>query len=324
MNDLNRPILPIPAVGDKEGQLVPPGLPPIIDSHVHIFPSPIFNALWEWFEHFAWPIRYKGKTAALLEFLFSRGVVHVVALQYAHKSGMARDLNQYMIKTCQQFPGRVTGMATVFPGEKDAASILEDAFAGGLKGVKLHAHVQCFDMNGPEMGPIYDTCVQNNKPLVMHVGREPKSEQYLCDPYVLCRADKLEAVLKAYPRLRICVPHLGMDEFEPYRCLIEQYDTLWLDTSVACADFLPLNREIHWKSMRLDRIMYGSDYPNIPYAWDREIKQLMAAELSEENRIKLFKENAMQFFSIAEADIKPNTPATTNGSASQTATVMNR
>ncbi len=324
MDSQNRTTLPIPAIADTEGQHVPTGLPPIIDSHVHIFPSPIFNALWEWFEQFAWPIRYKGKTASLLDFLFDRGVSHVVALQYAHKSGMAEDLNQYMINICQQFSGRVTGMATVFPGEKDAVRILEEAFAGGLKGVKLHIHVQCFDMNGPEMEPIYRTCVRNDKPLVIHAGREPKSEQYLCDPYALCRADKLEAVLKAYPNLRICVPHLGMDEFEPYQRLIEQYDTLWLDTSVACADFFPSIQEISWKSLRLDRIMYGSDYPNIPYAWDREIKQIMAAGLSEEGQIKIFKDNAMQFFDIAEKHLKPDMTVSKSEAARQNARVVNR
>jgi len=324
MDNLNRPTLPIPAVGDSEGQQVPAGLPPIIDSHVHIFPGPIFNALWGWFEQFAWPIRYKGKTASLLEFLFSRGVAHVVALQYAHKSGMARGLNQYMIKTCQQFHGRVSGMATVFPGEKDAGKILEDAFAGGLKGVKLHIHVQCFDMNGPEMEPIYEACVQNNKPLVIHAGREPKSEQYLCDPYALCRADKLEAVLKAYPKLRICVPHLGMDEIESYLRLIEKYDTLWLDTSVACAKFFPSIPDIPWASMRLDRIMYGSDYPNIPYAWDREINQLVAAKLSAENQSKLFNENAMRFFAVTETEIHEGTPVSKNGAAYRKGQVVDR
>ena len=324
MNNLTKPILPRPGIGDQDGQRVPDFLPPIIDCHVHIFPNPIFNALWEWFEQFAWPIRYKGKTVTLLEFLFNRGVSHVVALQYAHKSGMAQDLNQYMIKMCQHFPGRVTGMATVFPGEEGAVKILDDAFAAGLKGVKLHTHVQCFDMNSPEMDPIYKTCSRHNKPLVIHAGREPKSEQYLCDPYALCRADKLEAVLKAYPNLRICVPHLGMDEFDAYRDLIEKYDTLWLDTSVACADFLPFGQEIPWQSMRLDRIMYGSDYPNIPYAWDREIKQLVAADLSEENRIKLFKDNAMQFFGIKEANLKHDTQVSKNEATCENAKVVNR
>ena len=277
--------LPFPAVGDKEGKAVPSELPGIIDTHVHVFPEPVFKALWEWFEKNAWPIRYKGTTPYLLEYLLKRGVDHIVALQYAHKPGIARDLNLYMLGLCQKFSGRITGMATVFPGETDAALILEEAFSAGLKGVKLHAHVQCFDMNSPDMDPIYDICSRKEKPLVMHVGREPKSESYLCDPYVLCRADKLEQVLKNYPDLKICVPHLGMDEYAAYQRLTETYDNLWLDTSVACADFLPTDQVIRFEDMRVDRIMYGSDFPNIPYAWDREIKQIKKTQLSSASKI---------------------------------------
>ncbi len=203
--------LPFPAVGDEEGDFVPLDLPGIVDAHVHVFPRAVFKALWEWFEKFAWPIRYKGTASELLEYLLKRGIDHIVALQYAHKPGIARDLNKYMLGLCREFPGRITGLATVFPGESDAARILEEAFAAGLGGVKLHAHVQCFDMNSADMEPVYEVCSRRGKPLVMHVGREPKSEAYMCDPYILCRAEKLEQVLKSYPGLKICVPHLGMD-----------------------------------------------------------------------------------------------------------------
>ena len=292
--------LPFHAVGDSEGDVVPSDLPGIVDAHVHVFPEPVFKALWEWFEKYAWPIRYKGTTPELLEYLLKRGVRHIVALQYAHKPGIARDLNQYMLNLCRKFSGRITGMATVFPGEADAAAILEEAFAAGLKGVKLHAHVQCFDMNSPDMDPIYEVCSQKGKPLVMHVGREPKSESYMCDPYVLCRADKLEQVLRGYPDLKICVPHLGMDEYTAYQRMTETYDNLWLDTSVACADFLPTEQIVRFDKMRIDRIMYGSDFPNIPYAWDREIKQIQNAQLSRVSMEKIFRENALQFFSITE------------------------
>lgn len=298
MDDTLGPSLPIPAVGDSEDNAVPANLPPIIDSHVHIFPRPIFRALWEWFEAYAWPIRYKGSTPELLDFLFERGVEHIVALQYAHKPGIARDLNQYMVRICRQYAGRVTGMATVFPGEVNAAVILEEAFVDGLQGVKLHAHVQCFDMNSKEMDPIYRTCIKKDKPLVIHAGREPKSESYACDPYLLCRSDKLETVLQAYPDLKICVPHLGMDEFESYQRLIETYDTLWLDTSVACAEFLPFDHDIRLKTMRTDRIMYGSDFPNLPYAWDREIKQINKSKLSDAQMRKILAENAREFYNI--------------------------
>jgi hypothetical protein len=46
--------------------------------------------------------------------------------------------------------------------------------------------------------------------------------------------------------------------------------------------------------------MYGSDYPNIPYAWDREIKQIQKAQLSDAAMVKIFRENARQFFNIRE------------------------
>jgi len=290
--------VPFAALNDPEDETVPPGSPPIVDAHVHIFPGMIFNAVWNWFEQYAWPIRYKKKSSDLIEFLLSRGVSHVVALQYAHKPGIARDLNRYMTGLCQQFPGRVTGVATLFPGEKDGDVILKEAFESGLTGVKLHIHVQCFDMNGPEMDPVYEICKREDRPLVIHAGREPKSPVYKCDPYLLCSADKLENVLKNFPRLRICVPHLGMDELLSYRKLIEKYDTLWLDTTMALADFLPVG-PVGLKNMRADRIMYGSDFPNIPYAWDREIKKLAQHQLPEDTLRMILAENALEFFGIS-------------------------
>jgi len=172
-----------PSIDDVEGEGIPQGLPPVVDAHVHIFPGNIFSAIWAWFDENAWPIRYRLSSSALLAYLLSRGVNHVVALQYAHKPGISRMLNRYMAEKCREFPGRVTGMAAVFPGEENAEEILRDAFADGLMGVKLHAHVQCFDMNAQEMDVLYDLCEAEQKPMVMHVGREPKSGAYRCDPY---------------------------------------------------------------------------------------------------------------------------------------------
>jgi predicted TIM-barrel fold metal-dependent hydrolase len=44
--------------------------------------------------------------------------------------------------------------------------------------------------------------------------------------------------------------------------------------------------------------MYGSDFPNIPYAWDRELKELNAAGISEDALEKISYKNAADFFSI--------------------------
>ncbi len=288
----------LPEIDDSEGTKVPEGLPPVIDAHVHVFPGGIFSAVWQWFDDHAWPIRYRLKTEEIFDFLLSRGVAHVVALQYAHKPGIAGQLNRYMAEKCRQYPGRVTGMATVFPGEDGAEEILQDAFDAGLSGVKLHAHVQCFDMNAAYMDAIYECCRVNGKPMVMHVGREPKSPAYPCDPYALCRADKLERVLRDFSGLKICVPHLGFDEIAAYRDLIEKYDNLWLDTTMVLADYFPIDASVDLKQFRADRIMYGSDFPNIPYAWDRELKRLEAADVPPDMLERILNQNAVEFFGL--------------------------
>jgi hypothetical protein len=288
----------LPSIDDEEGEALPRDLPEVFDAHVHIFPDTIFSAIRAWFDENAWPIRYRLTTSELLAYLLSRGVDHIVALQYAHKPGISRMLNHYMVEKCREFPGKITGLATIFPGEVQAGEILKEAFDQGLKGLKLHAHVQCFDMNAEEMAVIYALCESEQKPIVMHVGREPKSEVYKCDPYQICSAERLERVLLDFPGLRICVPHLGVNEIEAYRKLIEKYDTLWLDTTMMLAGYLPSEDPIELDSYRIDRIMYGSDFPNIPYAWDRELKWLKASGLPPDKLEWILSKSAARFFSI--------------------------
>ena len=288
-------------VNDPEGSYVPKDLPPIVDAHVHIFPSKIFSAVWNWFGEHAWQIRYRLTSAQVFEFLFSRGISRIVALQYAHKPGIAAGLNTYMAQKCREAGSRVTGLATVFPGEEGAGDILERAFATGLDGVKLHAHVQGLDMDAEDMQPIFDICQKHGRPLVIHAGREPKSAAYGCDPHLICSADRVERVLKNFPRLHLCVPHLGFDELITYRNLLEKYDTLWLDTTMVLADYFPLPDRVPLENYRADRIMYGSDFPNIPYAWDRELRLLTAWNLPRERLERLLSANAAELFKLDQA-----------------------
>ena len=294
----------MPSINDQEDTKVPFGLPAVIDAHVHIFPQSFFSAVWKWFDQNGWPIRYQLTSSQVLAFLVSHGVQHIIAFQYAHKPGIAHELNKYMATKCIEYDNRVTGLATVYPGEKDAKRILQEAFASGLGGLKLHAHVQCFDMNSDDMICLYECCRVHKKPIVMHVGREPKSTAYRCDPYEICSAEKLEHVLQDFPDLKICVPHLGFDETSAYQKLIERYDNLWLDTTMAIANYFPIKGGIDLGHYRSDRVMYGSDFPNIPYAWDRELKILKRMNISYDALEKIAYKNATDFFSLKFQPVK--------------------
>lgn len=290
---------PLHSMDDPESDRIPEGLPPVVDAHVHLFPDNLFQAIWSWFDRFAWSIRYRIPSSSIVEFLLSRGVERIVALHYAHRPGLARHLNAYMAAVCRDNP-RVIGTATVFPGEEGASAILEEAFKSGLAGVKLHAHVQGFFMDTAAMHEIYATCQAFDKPLVMHVGREPRNPyvEYVEDPYTTCRADKLEPVLRDYPRLRVCVPHLGADEFGSYKHMLERYDNLWVDTAMILADYLPVTDIPSLWEIRPDRVMYGTDFPNIPYAWDRELKNLSKLGLSDAVLERILGSNANDLFGV--------------------------
>ena len=205
---------PLPRVDDPEGARVHPDLPPVVDAHVHLFPDPVFQALWAWFERYGWPVRYPLPSPKVIEFLLTRGVEHLVALHYAHKPGMARGLNRYVAGLAAREP-RLTGLATVLPGEPQAAEVLREGFELGLAGVKLHCHVQCFAPDDPVMAELYEVCVEYDRPMVIHAGREPRSPAYKVDTWSVSGAGRVENVLRDFPGLTLCVPHRGAGRVSP-------------------------------------------------------------------------------------------------------------
>ena len=104
----------LPGYEDAEGAHVDGALPAVVDTHVHLFPDGLFDAIWRWFETWGWPIRYRLYAREVLDHQFSRGVRHVVGLTYAHKPGIARMLNTFMAELAASEP-RLTALGTVFP-----------------------------------------------------------------------------------------------------------------------------------------------------------------------------------------------------------------
>lgn len=288
-------LMPAPALDDEEGARLPEALPPVVDAHVHLFPDKVFAAIWRWFDTYGWPIRHKLLAPDVVRFQLDRGVSRIVALLYAHKPGIARGMNRFMAEVCRSEP-RVIGLGTVFPGEPQAADIVREAFALGLHGIKLHCHVQAFSPDDPRLHEIYAACADAGRPLIMHAGREPKSPAYPVDVYKLCAAERVDRVLRDHPKLKLCIPHLGADEFDAYATLLERHDHLWLDTTMMCAAYFPLEIPRRVLDVRPERILYGTDFPNLPYAWDRELKQLCALKLPEARLAGLLGQNALALY----------------------------
>lgn len=288
---------PLPSLDDEEGERVPDALPPVIDAHVHVFPDKLAEAIRRWFDEHGWPVRYRFTAEQLTRFLLARGVEHLVLLPYAHRPGMAGELNRFVASLCAD-DGRLTGLATVMPGEPGLGDLLREAFSLGLAGVKLHQHVQCFDPAGPEVRAVCAVCADHGKPLVAHFGREPRSPALKCNPHEWCSAHKTRELLREFPAMKLCVPHLGSDEFEGYARLLEEFDNLWLDTTMMLSDYFPGPPTPALTRFRADRVMYGTDFCNLPYAWDRELVSIGKMGLEAGRLERLLAGNARDFFGL--------------------------
>lgn len=268
----------------------------VIDAHVHLFPDAVFAAIWRWFDKNIWPVRYRLRAEEVVEFLRARGVSSIVALHYAHKPGMARSLNVFASEIERANRDFVFALGTVLPGEPDADAIVREALGPlGLHGIKVHCHVMKIAADDPRLDGVYAACEDAGKPVLIHAGREPCSPHYGIDTHALCQVDRMERVLRRFPKLRVVVPHLGADEFAGYASLLDRYENLFLDTTMAVAGFFAVDAPWELVARHASRLLYGTDFPNLPFAWDRELKRLLE-HLPTEHRADLFSGNARRLF----------------------------
>ena len=104
-------VLPPEEDGDVPGFWRALGLPGLADVHVHFLPPRLLRRVWEYFDEagplvgVSWPIRYKWSDAERVAHLRSMGVRMFSALAYAHRPGMAADLNEWTLEFGRTTPG---------------------------------------------------------------------------------------------------------------------------------------------------------------------------------------------------------------------------
>lgn len=286
---------PGPLLHDTEGPHVPDGIR-VFDAHVHLFPDRLFEAIWRWFDAHAWPVRYRLHAEQVVEFLVGHGVARFCGLAYSHRPGMSRDLNRFMTETARAH-SQIVPLGTVLPGEPDAEEIVREALGPlGLRGLKLHCHVQQIAADDPRIDPIYAASAAHGTPVLIHAGREPSFPGYPIDVKAICAAERVARVLERHPRLVLVIPHLGMDEYDDYARLTHGCDRLHLDTTMAIARYFEQRPSSDVFPGCAARLHYGTDFPNLPFAWDRELKRILAEIPAGPIRDAILWDNAARLF----------------------------
>ena len=252
------------------------GLPGIIDVHTHFMPKPVMDKVWQYFDAQGpligreWPITYRADEAQRVQTLRSFGVWAFTSLIYPHKPDMAVWLNQWSAQFAAETPDCLA-TSTFYP-EPDAAEYVRAAIAGGTRVFKAHIQVGDYDPNDPLLDQVWGCIEDAAVPVVIHCGSGPA-------PGTHTGPGPVRALLRRYPRLRLIVAHLGMPEYADFLDLCERYDEVRLDTTMVFTGFaeemMPFPRDLRARLRDAgDRILFGSDFPNIPYSYVHAVQSL--------------------------------------------------
>lgn len=281
------------------------GIPGLFDVHVHFLPENIQAAVWREFDEAGpkigrpWPIFYRGSVEERVAQLRSFGVKRFSALPYAHKPGVAAYLNAWAADFAQQYPDNLRS-ATFYP-EPGAADYVAAGIDAGVEIFKLHTQVGEFLLDDPLLMEAWEALEDAGTPIVIHVGSGPVGNAFT-------GPEHLERLLKLFPDLRVIVAHLGAPEFAEFLDLAEAYEHTWLDTTMVFTDFfVPFPGALVPRLADLgDKILYGSDFPNLPYDYSHQFDGLArllghAPGLDEAWLAKVCWHNAHGLFTSEEA-----------------------
>jgi len=263
-----------------------------IDVHVHLHPPRLGDAILRHFAGEGWVARHPFEPSKVAATLADRGVERFCFFSYAHKPGMARELNRWVAQTAATLPAAI-GIGTLHPDDPDVDAVAAEATGPlGLRGFKFHHSVQRFRVDDERLYGVYERAEAAGHLFVLHVGTLPYRDTFT-------GVDGFRRVLARFPRLTAIVAHMGAFESDAFLALLDAHPNIYVDTTMAMAaaatpyvgaDPAAVSDAalIRWQ----DRILFGSDFPLIPYDYDEERRWAWDRALPDAVRRKIFRDNA--------------------------------
>ncbi|MGV9331607.1 amidohydrolase family protein [Nocardia sp. NPDC003726] len=277
------------------------GLPGIIDVHTHFMPDQVLRKVWAYFDSAGpligrtWPITYRADEQVRLKTLRDFGVRAFTALVYPHKPDMAAWLNEWTADFAARTPDCLH-TATFFP-EPRAASYVREAVERGARVFKAHVQVGGYHPGDPLLDPVWGLLEDARVPIVIHCGSGPA-------PGTHTGPEPIAGVLRRFPRLRLIVAHMGTPEYSEFLDLAETYADVRLDTTMVWTDFseadspFPVHEHARLRAFA-DRILFGSDFPNIPHSYGHSIEALERLDLGDDWLRRVCHHNGAALFGLA-------------------------
>ncbi|HEU0192210.1 MAG TPA: amidohydrolase family protein [Mycobacterium sp.] len=277
------------------------GLPGIIDVHTHFMPKSVMDKVWSYFDSAGpltgrrWPIIYRTEESQRIATLRSFGVKRFTSLIYPHKPDMAAWLNQWAAEFARTTPDCLS-TATFYP-EPTASDYVADAISAGARIFKAHVQVGNYDPGDPLLDDVWGFIEDAGTPVLIHCGSGPA-------PGLHTGPDPIRRLLRRYPRLPLIIAHLGMPEYAEFLDICRDFSQVQLDTTMAFTAFIektmPFPAALLGRLREVgDRILFGSDFPNIPHRYHDAMTAITRLPGVEDDWLRgVFYRNAARLFAV--------------------------
>ena len=290
------------------------GLPGLIDLHVHFMPDRVLDKVWAFFDRLAradgaaaWPIHYREDEPARLARLRAMGVRSFPSLCYPHKPGMAAWLNAWAAGFAAGVPDCVQS-ATFFP-EPGVDRYVAEALEGGARIFKAHLQVGAYDPRDPLLRPVWRRLAAAKVPVVVHAGSGPHPGRHT-------GPGPFGEVLAATPGLVAIVAHMGAPEYRPFWALALRHEHVHLDTTMVFTDYMSGDLSVPYPpdlveqlATHPDRVVLGSDFPNIPYPYAHQLQALTRLDLGDTWLRAVCHDNPARLLSLADDAVAAQDPS---------------
>lgn len=261
----------------------------IIDFHTHCFPDDMAFKVVPFLAGAAGikPV-LDGTLSGLRNSMEQAGIDYCVIQNIATKTNQTSTINDWAAKV--QCSG-IISFGSVHPDYSYWEDELIRIKKLGLKGLKYHPDYQRFFIDDEKMYKIYEKIFELDLIILFHAGLDIG-----LDPPYHCTPERLLKVIEKFPGGKIVAAHMGgYDYWDEVEMLLAGKD-IFLDTSYSFND---LGREKMSRLIKIhgtDKILFATDSPWTDQG--EEIKNISSLPLTEEDKKKIFWENAADLLKL--------------------------